>query len=159
PRSDLYGLAATILRIATGRPPFEGANLGELVQRILAGRTPPLLANVPRALGDLVQRMLARDADARPPTALAVLDELDQLAPAIAPRSSRRARPVVGAPPAAASWPGAGTWIDAFAGGLAGTHAALVVVGVAASGARALVDAAIGRRQLDDVVRGRATLP
>ena len=42
PRSDLYGLGATILRIVTGRPPFEGATLGELIQRIMRGGAPRL---------------------------------------------------------------------------------------------------------------------
>jgi len=161
PRSDLYGLGATIVRLVTGRPPFEGASLGELVQRIVSGRVPPSLPlpGVPATLADLIGRMMARDADARPASALAVLDELDQLASAITPRSARRARPKVGTAPAPASWPGATEWIDGLAAALGGAQPALVVVGSAASGARMLVDAAIRRRQLDEVVRGRTSPP
>jgi transcriptional regulator with GAF, ATPase, and Fis domain/tetratricopeptide (TPR) repeat protein len=160
PRSDLYGLGAIAVRLVTGRPPFEAASLGELVQRIVAGRANhPGLPGVPRALGDLIGRLMNRDADARPPSALAVLDELDQLASAIAPGSARRARPKVGSPPAPATWPGARAWIDELAAALGGSQPALVVIGVPASGARVLVDAAIRRRQLDEVARGRTSLP
>ncbi|MCW5804708.1 MAG: serine/threonine protein kinase [Deltaproteobacteria bacterium] len=165
PRSDLYGLAATVVRIVGGRAPFDvpslgsGARgLGELVQRILTAPT-PVLHQLPRGLADLLARMMARDPAARPASALAVLDELDQLAPVIAPSISRHARPRVGAPPAPAIWPGAAPWIDAVAASLAAAHAVVLVVGAADSGRRQLVDAALARRQLDEVVRGRATLP
>jgi hypothetical protein len=74
----------------------------------------------------LIGRLLDRDADARPPSALAVLDELDQLASAIAPGSARRARPKVGSPPAPATWPAPGL-IDELAAHL--DQPALVVMG------------------------------
>ncbi|HUJ60985.1 MAG TPA: serine/threonine-protein kinase, partial [Kofleriaceae bacterium] len=41
PRSDLYGLGATAVRLATGRPPFEAGSLGELVQ-LVVGSAPRL---------------------------------------------------------------------------------------------------------------------
>src|SRR5436190_844495 len=47
----------------------------------------------------------------------------------------------------------------ASASSRSGSSPGLVVAGVAASGARVLVDAAIRRRQLDEVARGRASLP
>ena len=154
PRSDLYGLGVTIVRLVTGRPRFEAAGLGDLVQRIVAGGPQPELPGLPRPLADLVGRLIARDADARPRSALAVLDELDQLAPAIAPGSPRRARPKVGSAPAPIAWPGAAAVIDAIAGSLASTARVILVVGTAASGARELVDGAIRRRQLEEVARG-----
>ena len=155
PRSDLYGLGATLVRLVTGRPPFEGKHLGELAQRILAGTTLRTLPGVPPALVDLIGRMLARDVDRRPGSALAVLDELDQLAPAIAPGSGRRARPKVGPPPAPGSWPGAEPVIDAIARSLEGASATVVVVGSPATGSRQLVDRAIQRWQLAQVVQQR----
>jgi serine/threonine-protein kinase PknK len=152
PRGDLYGLGAIALRLATGRPPFEGRTLGELLQRVVSGAAPRPLPGVPRPLADLIHRLMARDLEARPGSALAVLDELDQLAPAIAPGSARRARPKVGPPPAPGTWPGAEPWIAALGEDLA-AGAAIAVTGPAASGARALVDAALRRRQLAAVAR------
>jgi transcriptional regulator with GAF, ATPase, and Fis domain len=153
PRSDLYGLAATIVRLVTGRPPFDAPTLGELAQQIVAHASPPALPNVPRPLADLVRRMMARDVDARPASALAVLDELDQLAPVIAPGLARRARPKVSAPPSPTAWPCAAEVVDAIARGLA-VATAHVVVGPAQAGGRALVDGAVRRWQLDEVARG-----
>jgi transcriptional regulator with GAF, ATPase, and Fis domain len=94
PRSDLYGLGATIARLVTGRP---------------MGSDPPDLPGLPRPLGDLVGRMVARDPGARPISALAVLDELDRIAPVIAPGSPRGARPGTGAAAVPIAWPGAAT--------------------------------------------------
>ncbi|MEO8702558.1 MAG: sigma 54-interacting transcriptional regulator [Kofleriaceae bacterium] len=158
PRSDLYGLGASVVRIVTGRPPFEAPTLGELVQRVIAGTT-PVLPGVPRPLVDLIRRLMARDAGDRPASAIAVLDELDHLASAIAPGSPRRARPTIGPPPAPASWPGAATWVDELVAALGAAHPVLAVVGAPATGARLLVDAALRRRQLDEVTRGRSPLP
>ena len=158
PRSDLYGLGATAIRLVTGRPPFEGATLGELVQRIMRGGAPRALPGVPAPLADLIGRLASRDVDARPASALAVLDELDQLAPALAPGSSRRARPKVGPPPAPSAWPGADAWIATLESSLA-ARAVTIVHGPAQSGARMLVDVALRRRQLDEVARGRTPAP
>ena len=155
-RSDLYGLGAVAARLITGQPLFGAATIGELVQRIVTGRAAPPLPGMPRPLADLIGRLIHRDVEARPPSALAVLDELDQLAPTL--EVSRRARPKVGPPPAPASWPGAAAWIDELVGTLAEPQLA-IVVGSHASGARQLVDAAIRRCQLAEVASGRSTTP
>ncbi|HEY0191260.1 MAG TPA: serine/threonine-protein kinase, partial [Kofleriaceae bacterium] len=159
PRSDLYSLGAVVVRLVTGEPRFVASSLGELVQRALAGGPPPALPGLPGPLADLVGRLLARDPDARPRSALAVLDELDQLAPAIAPGSPRRARPAVGAAPAPIAWPGAAAVIAAIVASLDRPAAAIAVVGSAASGARALVDSALRDRQLAQVARGGSPAP
>ena len=111
PRGDLYSLGAVAAHLALGHAPFEAATLGELVHRIVTAQ-PPALPGVPAPLADLIRRLMARDLEARPASALAVLDELDQLAPAIAPDLAKRARPRVSAPPAVTTWPGAEPWID-----------------------------------------------
>ncbi|HEY5927448.1 MAG TPA: sigma 54-interacting transcriptional regulator [Kofleriaceae bacterium] len=159
PRSDLYSLGATAVRLVTGRPLYDAPTLGELVHKIVTAGPPPALSGMPRPLADLIGRLVARDADARPQSALALLDELDQLAPVIAPGLARSARPKVGAPPAAAAWPGAEAVVEPLARGLAGRGFVHVVAGVVASGARQLVDRAIRKWQLDEVARGRRTLP
>ncbi|HEU0030227.1 MAG TPA: sigma 54-interacting transcriptional regulator [Kofleriaceae bacterium] len=155
PRSDLYGLGATALRIVGGRAPFEAPTLGALAQRIVRGERvvdPP-----PGPLGDLIRRLVARELDARPVSALAVLDELDQLAPVIAPQATRRARPRVA--PVPATWAGATPWIRELAAALDASEPVLVVVGAPASGARSLVDAAVREAQLDEVARGARSTP
>jgi len=162
PRSDLYGLGATLIRMITGRPLVEAATLGELAQRILAGVAVPALPGVPAPLADLLRRLVARDLDERPPSALAVLDELDQLAPAIGARPSRRARPAIAAPPAPIRWPGAAALVDAIVGSLlpgdsdASENAVVVVAGAPGLGARLLADAALQRWQLARVASHRA---
>src|SRR5690606_13942296 len=159
PRSDLYGLGATAIRLVTGRPLHEAATLGELVHKIVTADAPPPLSGMPRPMADLIGRLVARDLDARPASALALLDELDQLAPVIAPGLARRAHPPVVAPPITAAWAGAHEVIDALTRGLGDRGALHVVAGVAASGARQLVDRAIHRWQLGEVARGQRSRP
>ncbi|MEO6775341.1 MAG: serine/threonine-protein kinase, partial [Kofleriaceae bacterium] len=89
-RGDLYGLGATVARLVLGTPPFSGATVGELAYAILT-QSQPQLEGLPAPLADLIDRLYARDAERRPASALAVLDELDELAPAIAPALARRA--------------------------------------------------------------------
>ena len=156
-RGDLYGLGATVARLVLGRPPFSGTTIGELAHAILT-LPHPALPGLPAAFVDLIDRLYARDADRRPASALAVLDELDQLAPAIAPDLARRARPAIAAPPAPASWPGADAWIAMLARGLASprVHA---VAGARDSGARILVEGAVRRWQLERASQRRETTP
>jgi transcriptional regulator with GAF, ATPase, and Fis domain/Tfp pilus assembly protein PilF len=158
PRSDLYSLGATAIAALIGHPPFDAPSIGALVQLVVS-RTQPLppLPDVPAPLVDLITRLLARDVDDRPASALAVLDELDQLAPAVAPSSPRRARPAIGASPAAASWPSAASTIAAIAEALA-SSTPIAVVGPSAGGGRLLVDAAVAKWQLARVANEQSAL-
>ncbi|MGE0870974.1 MAG: sigma 54-interacting transcriptional regulator [Kofleriaceae bacterium] len=158
PRSDLYGLGLTALRMIRGQPVFQAPNVAELVRSIMAGAPPLQLPGVPRALADLLTRMISLDVDGRPRSALSLLDELDELAPAIAPGSKRRARPKVGPPPAAASWPGARDAIAAIAASLDATNPVVVVVGSAEAGTRQIVADVVGRWQLGQVARGASAV-
>jgi serine/threonine protein kinase len=68
-RADLYGLGCTLYHLLAGRPPFEGQDT--LLQRhahLLERPTPirELRPDVPLALADLVERLLAKDPAQRP---------------------------------------------------------------------------------------------
>lgn len=158
PRSDLYGLGATALRLALGREPFTAPTLGELAHRVVTTPAPVLPARDFGPVSDLVARLCARDVAARPASALAVLDELDEIRPAVAPQLRRRARPEVGPPPAPMQWPGATRWVDELLRGL-DSERLQVVIGDAASGAHDLVEEATRRWQLEQAALGQPFAP
>lgn len=71
-RADIYGLGCTLYLCLTGQPPF---TQGSLAQRLLAHQTrePPTVESVqpdvPKALGDIVRKMMAKDPADRYQTA------------------------------------------------------------------------------------------
>ncbi|MEW9266327.1 diguanylate cyclase [Kineococcus endophyticus] len=87
-RSDLYSVGAVLLECLTGRTPVEGADATQ-VRRRLARLRPldldGLGPDVPRPLGVLLRRLLARDPQDRPHDAAAVADELARIAADTAP--------------------------------------------------------------------------
>ena len=85
------GSARRSSRLVPGRPPFEAATLGELVQHVVVTATARRRCRAcPAPLADLVGAAAWRATPTRGRrSALAVLDELDQLAPAIAPGTAR----------------------------------------------------------------------
>lgn len=91
--ADLYSLGATLHFAITGTAPFGTANEGGvsgLVQRVM--NEPPNAverSDVPVELLDLVEDLLAKRPDARPATALEVMDRLEQLSAPTAPPSAR----------------------------------------------------------------------
>jgi len=78
-RGDVYGLGAVAFFALTGRPPFQGKTLGQL---LAAHRSepPPLLTDlrpdVPTDLSAVVARCLAKDPADRFPSAAAIDREL-----------------------------------------------------------------------------------
>ncbi|QJW96978.1 hypothetical protein FTUN_4538 [Frigoriglobus tundricola] len=82
PRTDVYGLGATLYHVLTGRPPFEGEVHRVLAQ--VADADPPRVRSlrpaVPVDLEAVVHKCLEKDPAARYATAAEVAAELDRFA-------------------------------------------------------------------------------
>jgi serine/threonine protein kinase len=75
-RSDIYSLGATFYHLVTGRPPYQGPSTAAI---LIAHATEPLKhayrveKSVPRAISDLLDKMLAKSPRDRYPSARALL--------------------------------------------------------------------------------------
>jgi formylglycine-generating enzyme required for sulfatase activity len=110
-RADLFSLGCVLYRLCTGRLPFQGATPLAVLMAVSQDTPPPireLSPQTPPRLADLVMRLLAKRPEDRPPSARAVLEELQAVerehaarAPAPPPASVTRS-PAAGArrPPA-----------------------------------------------------------
>jgi len=81
-RADVYALGAILYQAITGRMPFSGKSLPELVLRITTEDPTPiaeLRSGVPESLVELVARAMTRDRTERIPTAAALRDALEAL--------------------------------------------------------------------------------
>ena len=85
-RSDLYSAGVVVFECLTGRPPFAGDTVGEVLRAHLNVPPPPLRSlrgDVPRALDEVVQRLLRKDPADRYASAGAALADLHELAAAL----------------------------------------------------------------------------
>ena len=81
-RSDLYSLGATLFRMLTGRTPFQGANVGEIldaVQRTEAPRLREIDPNIPEGVEAFVAQLLQKDPEKRFARGKEVVAALDAL--------------------------------------------------------------------------------
>ncbi len=85
-RADLYSAGAVLFECLAGRPPFLGQSVGEVLRQHLSVPAPELRSlgiAVPRALDEVIQRLLRKDPHDRYQSADAVLADLTQLAVAL----------------------------------------------------------------------------
>ena len=85
-RSDLYSAGATVYECLTGRPAFAGESLGEVLRAHLGPRprdSRALGLATPRALDEVVARLLRLDPRERYQSAEAALADLDLIAAAL----------------------------------------------------------------------------
>jgi len=81
-RSDIYALGATLYAMLTGRPPFDGATLAEILTKVLYESPLPvrtLRPEVSAETGYLVERMMLRDPSLRYRTPALVVADIDRL--------------------------------------------------------------------------------
>jgi len=86
PRSDLYSFGATLFECLAGRPAFLGDTVAAVLRQHLTERPPELRAlgiAVPRAVDELIQRLLRKDPRERYQSARAVLGDLDAIRAAL----------------------------------------------------------------------------
>jgi eukaryotic-like serine/threonine-protein kinase len=79
PSSDLYALGCVLFEMLAGAPPFVETSIELVMRRQLTADPPPLPANVPSELASVVASLLAKEPEARPPSALAVAARLHAL--------------------------------------------------------------------------------
>jgi serine/threonine-protein kinase len=95
-RSDLFSMGAMLFECLRGRRMWGDGTDVELMRKIALERPPTLeesLPGAPRALAELQERMVARDRNARPPTARDVAEQLRAFAVATGGPHSRRVLP------------------------------------------------------------------
>ena len=92
PASDRYALAVVAFEALTGRRLFEAEGLGGVLYAH-AHRTPPrpsrVLASLPRALDDAMERGLAKDPRDRPPSCVELIASLERSLGLEAPGATR----------------------------------------------------------------------
>jgi len=104
-RADLYGLGLVMFAMLAGRPPFQGG-VADVVEQQKTRRPPrisTIVADVPAQFDDLLDRLLAKNPEARPANAAAVARLLAAIAAPSPPGASTSLQTRSSAPTAAAT--------------------------------------------------------
>jgi len=81
PPSDVHGLGAILYTLLTGKPPFEGDDKGQVLQRVREGAFPPprkLDRSIDPATEAICLRAMALEPRARYPSARALADDVER---------------------------------------------------------------------------------
>jgi tetratricopeptide (TPR) repeat protein/tRNA A-37 threonylcarbamoyl transferase component Bud32 len=135
PRSDVYSLGATLYSLLTGRPPFEGQDVGAVLRAVQKGEFPApreLDRTIPGALEAVCLKAMATEPEARYATAAALADDLEHWL-ADEPVAAYRREPL---------GERVGRWSRRHRGWVQAGVAGLVVVAVVAVAAAFQIDAA-----------------
>ena len=163
PRGDLYGLGACLFFAARGVAPV-GGDGAALVAAILRAPRPSLRDAEAPGLAGLIDELLALDAAARPPSALAVFARVQAARAALSVTVAPRTTPPAAAPRALAdTWRALEPVIAAVAARCAEARAGvtappLVVTGPIGSDARAVIAHGVRRDQIAATLAGAAPL-
>ncbi|MEA2604850.1 MAG: eukaryotic-like serine/threonine-protein kinase [Acidobacteriota bacterium] len=82
-RSDLFSFGVLLYEMLTGRSPFRGSNSLDTLRRVITHHPPPISAlrpGLPHSLSELIERLLAKDREARPRSAAEVAANLEEIA-------------------------------------------------------------------------------
>jgi hypothetical protein len=81
-RSDFYSLGGVLYTLITGRPPFPGENVAELIHKhcyAIPDRPQMLVPDLPHDLDGLVMQLLEKDPARRPADGLVLLRQLERI--------------------------------------------------------------------------------
>lgn len=90
-RSDLYSLGATYFALLTGRPPFIGPGVPQILMSHVSGKVPDprsIVPSIPEACARVIWRAMEKKPEARYASASEMGDELEAIIAGISPRNS-----------------------------------------------------------------------